>query len=281
MSAAAGQAIVPKRDAAPHAESDRRSTLVMALEELQLPPAFFALHSDLPREAPGSDAATEDALDRLPPVPEGRILDLGCGPGKHTLVLARRLGRPVDAIDLHLPFLRQLEGAAVEAGLDRLVATRRADFRALDIPEGSAALIWCEGAIYLAGFAEGLRLWRPLLVPDGLLVASELTWLTDDPPGEAAEYFKQAYPGMTTVDGNRIMAEAAGFDLLDHFVLPQRAWWEEYLTPLEARMQALRPQAESDPDLAAVIDEQAQETAVVERWGDSFGYVFYLMRRAG
>lgn len=253
----------------------------MALEELQLPPAFFSLHSDLPREAPGSDAATEDALGRLPPIPEGRILDLGCGPGKHTLVLARRLSRPVEAIDLHLPFLRQLEGAAIQAGLDHLVTVRRADFRALDIPAGSVALIWCEGAIYLAGFGEGLALWRPLLVPGGLLVASEMTWLTDDPPGAVAEYFKQAYPAMTTIDGNRTMAERAGFELLDHFVLPQRAWWDEYLTPLAARLEALRPQAESDPDLAAVLDEHAQEIAVVERWGDSFGYVFYLMRTAG
>jgi serine/threonine-protein kinase HipA len=143
------------------------------------------------------------------------------------------------------------------------------------------ALIWCEGAIYLAGFGEGLALWRPLLVPGGLLVASEMTWLTDDPPGAVAEYFKQAYPAMTTIDGNRTMAERAGFELLDHFVLPQRAWWDEYLTPLAARLEALRPQAESDPDLAAVLDEHAQEIAVVERWGDSFGYVFYLMRTAG
>jgi serine/threonine-protein kinase HipA len=252
----------------------------MDTPELPVPPAFFELHAGLPREAPGSDAATEDALRRLPPVPEGRIVDLGCGPGRHTLVLARALRRPVEAVDLHEPFLRQMEAAAKEQGLDGLISARRADLRAPGLPEGSVALIWCEGAIYVAGFADGLAAWRPSLVPGGLVVASDLTWLTDDPPGEAAEFFRQAYPAMSTIEGNRLMAERAGYRLLDHFVLPYEAW-REYIGPLEARMAELEPRARTDSDLAAVLDEQAAENAVFERWHGSFGYVFFLMCRDG
>ncbi|HEX8823356.1 MAG TPA: class I SAM-dependent methyltransferase, partial [Archangium sp.] len=56
--------------------------------------AFFLLHTDLPREGPGSDDCTREALRRLRPwLPASpRVLDLGCGPGKQTLVLARELG---------------------------------------------------------------------------------------------------------------------------------------------------------------------------------------------
>ena len=251
-----------------------------ALPELPVPPAFLELHRDLPREGPGSDAATEDALGRLPTIAEGRILDLGCGPGRQTLVLARRFGRPVEALDLHLPYLRQLTVSAEAAGLSNLIKVRQADFCALDDPDGSVALIWSEGAIYLAGFAEGLRLWRRLLVPGGLLVASELTWLTDTPPAEAAAYFAKEYPAMTDVASNLRLAEQAGYRVLDHFVLPRQAWWDEYLTPLAARIAQLRPRADTDPELAAVLDEQEVEIDICRRWGDSFSYVFYLMQTA-
>ena len=55
--------------------------------------ALFALHEGLPRQGPGLDSATHAALDRvaraLPPRP--RVLDLGCGSGAATLVLAEAL----------------------------------------------------------------------------------------------------------------------------------------------------------------------------------------------
>ncbi|MBU1742495.1 MAG: class I SAM-dependent methyltransferase, partial [Proteobacteria bacterium] len=66
--------------------------------------AFFTLHQDIPREGPGSDTATRQAINRLPALPEKpAVLDLGCGPGKQTLVLAWELGVPVIAIDFHQP----------------------------------------------------------------------------------------------------------------------------------------------------------------------------------
>lgn len=49
------------------------------------PPEFFLVHRGLPREGPGNDAATLQALRRLPPLPASpRVLDLGCGPGAQT-----------------------------------------------------------------------------------------------------------------------------------------------------------------------------------------------------
>ena len=45
--------------------------------------ALFTLHSGIPREGPGNDAATREASWRLsPPAPEPHIFDLGCTPGR-------------------------------------------------------------------------------------------------------------------------------------------------------------------------------------------------------
>ena len=240
--------------------------------------AFFRLLEGLPRQGPGSDACTRAALDRLPPLPPApRVLDLGCGAGRQTLVLAEALQTRVVAIDLHQPFLDQLRASARARGLSHLVETRRADMGALDLAPGSVDLLWSEGAIYLLGFAAGLRRWRPLLAPGGLVAVSECSWLSEDPPAEALAFFAAGYPGMGTVAQNRARAEHAGFEPLESWPLPAAAWWDDYYTPLSARIAAL----EGDPALAGPIAETRREIELFRRHGDSYGYVFYLLRAAG
>ena len=92
----------------------------------------------LDQVAPGSDASTLDALASLHPIPEGgAILDLGCGPGRQTLALARALDRPVTAVDVNRSFLDRLIVRAEAAGLGEQVAVREASMVALDASPAS------------------------------------------------------------------------------------------------------------------------------------------------
>jgi SAM-dependent methyltransferase len=240
---------------------------------------MFRLFEGLPRQGPGSDACTREALRRLGALPAApRVLDLGCGSGRAALVLAETLRTRVIAVDVHRPFLDQLQAAARERNLEDLIELRCADMAAPGVPAGSVDLLWSEGALYFLGFERGLRLWRPLLAPGGCVAVSECSWLTDDPPAEAAEFFHQGYPGMAGIGENLGRARAAGFDVLDHFTLPLEAWWDEYYAPLEQRMTELAPAA--GPELAAVLDETRREIELYRRHHDSYGYVFYLLRQS-
>lgn len=242
--------------------------------------AFFTLYSDLPREGPGSDVSTLKAIKRLPALPESpRVLDLGCGPGRQTLVLARTLKVPIVAIDIHRPFLDQLTMAAAQAGLADYVRTRRISMDALDYPAESIDLIWSEGAAYIIGVSRALQLWRPLLRPGGLLAFTEATWLTDNPPAEAAAFWESAYPDITTRAGNLHKAEAEKYEVIDTFTLPAEDWWAEYYAPLQKRIRALRSEAAAWPELAAVIADTEEEINMFARFGDSYGYVFYILRK--
>jgi len=241
--------------------------------------ALFRLHDGLPRQAPGSDACTREALARLPPLPEApRVADFGCGPGRSALVLAAELGVRVLALDLHPPFVAALRSAARARRLAGLIDARVGDMAAPGLDPGSLDLIWSEGAIYLLGFARGLRRWRPLLAPGGLIAVSELSWLADARPAAAEEFWRAAYPGMATIEDNVARARRAGFEVLDQFTLPPAAWWDEYYRPLQARIARLR--AGADADLASAIAATEREIELFARHGDSYGYVFYLLRRA-
>jgi SAM-dependent methyltransferase len=242
--------------------------------------ALFLLHRDLPREGPGSDACTAEALRRLPGLPSDPVvIDLGCGPGRSSLVLAETLEVKVIAVDRHGPFLDQLARTAAERGLSHLIEPRQADMSAPDLPPGLVDLIWSEGSAYVLGFAEALRAWRPLLKPGGLMAVSECTWLVDDPPKEARAFWESAYPTMGTVAINRRRAEDAGLEVLGTFPLPSSAWWDEYYTPLLDRAAALWPTA--DANLLKLLDETEREADLYWRHGESYGYVFYLLRVSG
>jgi SAM-dependent methyltransferase len=239
--------------------------------------AFFRLFEGLPRQGPGSDACTREAVRRLPVLRAmPRVLDLGCGSGRSALVLADALRTKMIAVDNHQPFLEQLRTSAQERGLQDLIEIRCADMGAPGVPAGSIDLLWSEGAVYLLGFEKGLRLWRPLLAPGGCLAASECSWLCADPPAEAVAFFREGYPDMAGIAENIGRARAARFDLIDHFTLPPAAWWDEYYKPLEQRMADLAPAA--DAELGAVIDETRREIELYRRHGHAYGYVFYLLR---
>lgn len=241
---------------------------------------MFRLFEGLPRQGPGSEAGTREALRRLPALPAApRVLDLGCGSGGSTVILAAALRTKVIAIDIHQPFLNQLQMTARERGLEQLIETRCVDMAAPGVPRDSVDLLWSEGAIHLLGFADGLSRWRPLLAPRGLVAVSECSWLDAHPPAEVARFWREAYPAMGSIEDNVVRARSVGLDALDHFALPAQAWWDDYYAPLERRMAELAPRA--DPPLAEVIAETRCEIDLFRRFSDTYGYVFYLMRSTG
>ena len=246
---------------------------------------FFTLHDGLPRQAPGSDAITQDALRRLRPygLPDDPVvLDIGCGPGRSLMMLARVTGGRVTGIDVHPPFLAEAQRRINEAGLGRRVWAERCSMTDLGgYPPGMFDLLWGEGSIYIVGFAEGLERWRHLLKPGGLAAFTELTWLTENPPADARTFWAEAYPRMATEAANRAAAERAGYRVLDTFTLPASAWWDEYYGPLEARIGEFRERYAHDEAWTAVLEAAQAEIDLYRRFGASYGYVFYLLQRGG
>jgi cyclopropane fatty-acyl-phospholipid synthase-like methyltransferase len=233
------------------------------------------LFGGMEKLGPGSDADTLKVLGSLPRQDFRLVVDAGCGAGRQTLALARRLGTPVHAIDSHQPFLDLLERRAREAKLEHLVKPRRMDMK--DIPEvfRDVDLLWSEGAAYNIGFGNALATWSAALAPGGLAVLSELTWLRT-PPAAAAEFFRSGYPDMRSIEDNLRLAEDAGYRLLGVYTLPRHAWVDGYYSVLAPRAKRLLDHA--DAAVRAIAAETVREIEVFEQSGDSYGYVFYLLQ---
>lgn len=227
--------------------------------------------------APGDNTLTKEAFHRILPLPsKPRILDIGCGAGRTTLVLAEACPEArIDAVDTHQPFLAKCEAAAKERGFKITTHCFSMDKIADEIEEESVDLIWSEGAAYIMGFEAALKSWRDVLDPDGAMVVSELCWLTDNPPEEALAFWREDYPDMTDIEETISRAKRAGFSVFDTILLPDEAW-EAYYGPLEARMDELEPIA--DEEMASFIRSMRREVDIFRRYKGSFGYVLFLMR---
>lgn len=240
---------------------------------------FLELHQGMPRQGPGDDDVTAAAIALCTGLPEApAILDIGCGPGAQTLVLARETGGHVTAVDLYPQFLSELAARAALAGVADRVTTVEADMGDLPFEPGSFDLLWSEGAAYVIGVPQALAAWKPLMKPGGFIGISDMVWLTDDPPAEARAYFAQEYPALTTIARRLADVEAAGYRSLGHLVLPDAAWWGPYYTPLEARLAGFAAAHAGDEDAEAVVAMSREEIENRRRFGDAYGYALFIAR---
>lgn len=231
--------------------------------------AFFKLHRDLPREGPGEAADVAWAAARAGLVANAQMADVACGPGGDiAALLAAAPEGHVTALDKTAHFVAQARARWQD---DARVTLLRADMAAI---HNAYDFIWCAGAVYFMGVTEALTAWRKSLRPGGVIAFTEACWFTDTPTPRAKDLWQQ-YPLMTDAQGIAARIAAAGYETIGTRRLSDAAW-EGYYAPLDARIAALRPDA--DEALTAVLDEAEEEAACWRAHRDEFGYVLSVVR---
>ncbi len=195
-----------------------------------------------------------------------------------TLVLARLCtGGRITAVDIHQPFLDDVAGRAKAAGLSGRITTVRASMDDLPFGPGSFDLVWSEGAAFVMGFDNALRVWKGLLAPGGSVVVSELVWFTDTPTTECRKYFEEKYPAIRTEAGVKEAIRAAGYKFFGSFRLPASGWWDHYYTPLSRRIDLLEGENRGNEEAMALYQDVREEIVVYRRYSDEYGYAFFVM----
>ncbi len=240
---------------------------------------FFELFNGLPQQGPGDTASTLRALSLVPGIRPGtRVLDVGCGTGRQTRVLAQHSPAGIVAVDNHPPFVDVLNRDARRLGLAGRLEARVADMRRLDFADASFDLIWCEGAIYIMGVEAALRDWRRLLARGGHVALTEVCWTKPNPPAECAAFWRQEYPAIRDPTALLTAIDACGYETVGHFVLPPSAWWDDYYRPLERNVTAFRKRHRGRPEAQELAVQCQREIGVWKAYSDYYSYAFVVAR---
>ena len=241
---------------------------------------FFEVYEHLPRQGPGNRACAARALGLCSEAREFRaVLDLGCGAGAQTLHLAELTSASIVAIDSHAPSIQRLQTAIAQRGLSQRVRAMVGDMADPQQPPGSFDLIWSEGALYSIGLRNALNVCHGLLRPSGYLAFTDAVWRKENPPPAVKASFDLDYPAMGWLDDNVAAIQDCGFELVGHFTLPDEAWWDDFYTPMEARIAELRRTYANDMEALAILDQLAGEPEMYRSYSDFYAYEFFVARR--
>ena len=251
-----------------------------AAMEISLIADFF---KGLDRQGPGDDPQTRMALELAGNLLPDKIdaLDIGCGTGRQTAVLASMPGIRVTAVDL-LPvmvdgMLARMAGLGLCSRVEGVVAS----MDSLPFGAESFDLIWAEGSIYNIGFRRGLAEWRRLLRSGGCIAVTECSWLTGARPSSGMDSLEAMFPEMKTVVENISAMQETGYIPVAHFVLPECCWTDNYYIPMERRIGELTGLYRGDGAVKAFTDSLREEIRCYREFGSYYGYVFYIGQKPG
>jgi ubiquinone/menaquinone biosynthesis C-methylase UbiE len=235
---------------------------------------FMRIFEKLEYWGPGCEADTIRALSYMPVQPKS-ILEIGCGNGVATIVLAENSSATITAVDIEQSALNRLVDRLEATGLSGRATPLCVSMIELPFDGASFDLIWAEASAYVMGVNNALTRWKPLLEVGGILVISDMVWLTDTPSEEVAKYFEKEYPDIQSVNTRVSQMKAAGYEVLQHFTLSQDAW-QNYYDPLKARVEAL---TESMKESAALKDIKKEIDICTNHLGE-YGYQMFILKRA-
>ena len=235
---------------------------------------FMRIYATLDRWGPGSEDDTLRALANVLHAPR-QVLEIGCGKGIATTLLAQHTEAVITAVDNEESALLRLNERMQQAGLADNVTTVCASMTDLPFAPESFDLIWCEGSAYIMGVEAALSQWQPLLKKDGVLVMSDLVWLTESPSTTAKQFWSNGYPDMTTVADRLQQMTAAGYKVINNFTLSQDGW-NAYIDPLSQRVAELKDEMMGKQALKDIMDE----LGVYRDHLGEFGYQMFILQKS-
>ncbi len=237
---------------------------------------FYEAFDGMSRLAPGSQHSTLQAIAKIPTDKAIKILDIGCGEGTHTFTVAEALpNAEIIAIDNNSCYIEELNLRARRLGVDKRVSGRCVSMFEMNFQPSSFDYIVAEGAIYIAGFAQGLKDWKKLLKRGGAIICSEISWLVGSPSPEVRKYWEEAYPGIDTTEHKIEIAEKLGYSCHNTFVLPTECWTKNYYEPLQENLNKMKIKYDSNSEAKQVIEAIEEEIDIYNRYGSEYSYVFY------
>ena len=241
---------------------------------------FMELFEGLDRLGPGSEESTLQALAQLDLPAASEILDIGCGTGASTLVLATQPGIHVFSVDFHKPFLHHLVQRAQQLCVANRITPLTADMAFLPFAEKSFDIVWSEGAAYTIGFEKAVTKWKHLLKNGGYVAISDMVKFVKSLPEEVETFWKNENLVLSLPEQHLEILCENGFSEVEYFTLPQQCW-SNYYTPLQEKIAQMKNRYRNDETASTIFASTLEEMKMIDRWNHVYGYAFFTAKRTG
>ncbi len=240
---------------------------------------FFEAFENMERLGPGDESSTLNAVKCIDTTRKVKILDVGCGVGTHSFLIANAFENvEITAIDNSQDFIDKLNSRADELNLSTRVVGVCMSMFEMTFEDCSFDYIFAEGSIYIAGFTNGLADWKRLLKPKGMLICSELSWITAVPSAKPQMYWNTNYPQIADIDTKVNQAKESGYNLVEYFTLPKHAWTDNYYVPLQHNLDKMKCRYDTNEEALEVVAIIQDEIDLYTQFGTEYSYVFYLLQ---
>ncbi|MCL2037512.1 methyltransferase domain-containing protein [Candidatus Saccharibacteria bacterium] len=237
-------------------------------------------HVGLERQGPGSPETTIKALSLVNGLNKNsRVLDLGCGTGGQTMVLAQNIAGNIFGIDQIPEFIDIFNENAKKLGLEKRVQGLVGSIYELPFKKEEFDLIWSEGVIDNFGSEKGLKYWHGFLKKNGYIVVSCASWFTDEHPKEIEKFWTDADCELNTIEKNISIMRKAGFTPIATFKLPKECWTNNYFVPREKAEKTLPEKYPGSKTVEAYMKDEKREVELYTKYNQYYGYAFYIGKK--
>lgn len=233
---------------------------------------FESIFYGLDRLGPSDDDDSLQALHALP-INTGNALDVGCGKGLTTCLLAHHSGFSLTALDNDEYHLSCLKEKIKHQPINERITTSCSSMMAMPFEEQQFDVIWAEGSAYIMGVNNALKQWQRFLKPHGYVVISDLVWLTETPSIEAYEFWQKNYPDMTSKQQRTTDIINAGYEVITSFTQSEKSWLN-YLVPLKQKLNDI-----GDNDYKSnAVNDLRQEIHIHDQYLGEYGYHLFVLK---
>jgi hypothetical protein len=89
----------------------------------------------------------------------------------------------------------------------------------------------------------------------------------------------KVYPDIRGADEVSRIAAASGYRVIEHFNLPESAWWDDYYTPMLEHLQTLKLKNARIAEAEEVYAACEEEVEMFRRHSKSYGYSFFVLQK--
>jgi SAM-dependent methyltransferase len=238
----------------------------------------------------GGLEATETFIRQCEIGPEDSVLEVGCGVGQTSVLLAKRCGCDVTGLDISESMIKSASDRSRKSGVAEKIEFRQGDISNLPFENDRFDVVLSESVTAFApDHAKAIREYARVLKPGGFLGLNEGLYLKEDPPEEVIAWFRQDASGgghTRTLESWKTLLRDAGFRIESFEVHPPDVGQElkgllkrygcmGYLG-IMARILRMYLQ---DPEYRTFVREVQEGGVVPKNLNAYFGYGLFVARK--